>query len=100
MILRLAVGWTVFALGCLILPLLVSFVQQNEGSDQWNGGGMSIMGAMTVLLGGAAAWLGKIWPSVKSFVEETGLLDRVRAYLPAALGVVFAARLLSCSAAC
>ena len=30
MILRLAVGWTVFALGCLILPLLVSLVQQRS----------------------------------------------------------------------
>ena len=30
MILRLAVGWTVLALGCLILPVLVSLVQANS----------------------------------------------------------------------
>ena len=34
MILRLAVGWTVFALGCLILPLLVSFVQTGPTPGQ------------------------------------------------------------------
>lgn len=95
MILRLAVVWTVFALCCLILPLLISLVQRNEGGgDQWKGGGISVMGAITVLIGGAAAWLGKIWPSVKEFTEATGLWERVRAYLPAALGVVFAALLL------
>ena len=52
------------------------------------------MGALSVLVGGAAAWLGKIWPSVESFAEKPGVMDRVRAYLPAALGALFAACLL------
>ena len=34
MILRLAVGWTVFALGCLILPLLVSLVHASPTDRQ------------------------------------------------------------------
>jgi hypothetical protein len=116
MILRLAVGWTVFALGCLILPLLIQLVQRHaldsdharlldnslvqlaakSGSiDQWSGGLISAMGALSVLIGGAAAWLGKIWPSVESFVEKPGVMDRVRAYLPTALGALFAFTLLA-----
>jgi hypothetical protein len=94
MILRLAVVWTVFALCCLILPLLVVFVRDNQDSDQWRGGGLSVMGAITVMIGAAAAWLGKVLPSVKEFTEQTGLWDRVRTYIPAALGIVFAALLL------
>ena len=90
MILRLAVGWTVFALGCLILPLLVSLVQ----AGQWSGGGISTMGALTMLIGGLAAWLGKIWPSVEALADKPVIRDRVRAYLPSALGVLFAACLL------
>ena len=90
MILRLAVGWTVFALGCLILPLLVSLVQ----AGQWSGGGISTMGALTMLIGGLAAWLGKIWPSVEALADKPVIHDRVRAYLPSALGVLFAACLL------
>ena len=94
MILRLAVGWTVFALGCLILPLLIQLVHRNDGSDHWSGGSISVMGALSVLTGGAAAWLGKIWPSVDSFAEKPGVMDRVRAHLPSALGALFAIGLL------
>ena len=94
MILRLAIGWTVFALGCLILPLLIQLVQRSDGGDFWSGGRISLMGALSVLIGGAAAWLGKIWPSVESFVERPGVMDRVRAYLPTALGALFAIGLL------
>jgi hypothetical protein len=95
MILRLAVGWTVFALCCLILPLLIQLVQKHsDHQDIWNGGSISAMGALSVLIGGAAAWLGKIWPSVESFVEKPGVMDRVRAYLPTALGALFAIGLL------
>ncbi|HEY2619190.1 MAG TPA: patatin-like phospholipase family protein [Acetobacteraceae bacterium] len=94
MILRLAVGWTVFALCCLILPLMIQLVQRSDGSDLWSGGRISVVGALSVLIGGAAAWLGKIWPSVESFVEKPGVMDRVRAHLPTALGAVFAIGLL------
>ena len=90
MILRLAVGWTVFALGCLILPLLISLVHASPTDASWSGGRISAMGALSVLVGGAAAWLGKIWPSADSFLERPGVMDRVRAYLPVALGVLFA----------
>jgi hypothetical protein len=95
MILRLAVGWTVFALGCLILPLLIELVQQSDTVDQSSGGRISALSAVTVLLGAAAAWFGKIWPSVESFAEKPGAMDRVRAYLPIALGVLFAFALLA-----
>jgi hypothetical protein len=94
MILRLAVCWTVFALGCLILPILVSFVQPSNTDARWNGGDISILGAITMLVGGAAAWLGKIWPSLEALAEKPAIWDRVRAHLPAALGVLFAACLL------
>ncbi len=94
MILRLAVGWTVFALGCLIFPVLVSLVDKSPTAANWSGERISVMGALSVLIGGAAAWLGKIWPSVESFVDKPGVMDRVRAYVPTALGTLFAASLL------
>ena len=61
---------------------------------QWSGGGISTMGALTMLIGGLAAWLGKIWPSVEALADKPAVRDRVRAYLPSALGVLFAACLL------
>jgi hypothetical protein len=98
MILRLAAGWTVFALYCLILPLLVTFVQRTDVNgidhDSWSAGFISLMGAVTMLAGGIAAWLGKIWKSVEEIVEQASLLDRVRAHLPVAIGVLFAGSLL------
>jgi hypothetical protein len=94
MILRLAVGWTVLALGCLILPLLVSLVQAGSTEATWSGAGVSTWGAITMLVGGAAAWLGKIWPSVKDLAEKPAVMDRIRAFLPALLGILFATCLL------
>jgi len=95
MILRVTVGWTVFSLCCLILPLLIELVQkQTGGNDVWSGGAISVTSAISVLIGGAAAWLGKIWPSVESFVERPGVMDRVRAYLPTALGALFGVSLM------
>jgi hypothetical protein len=95
MILRVAVGWTAFALCCLILPLLIQLVQkQTNGNDVWSGEFISVTSALSVLVGGAAAWLGKIWPSVESFAEKPGVMDRVRAYLPQALGALFGISLI------
>ena len=98
MILRLAVGWTVFALCCLILPLVVSLVQQVKAdgtvADTWSGGFISLMGAISMLAGGLAAWLGKIWKSIEQVAEKAGYMERLQAYLPPILGVIFAASLL------
>jgi hypothetical protein len=47
-----------------------------------------------MLVGGAAAWLGKIWPSVKDLAEKPAVMDRIRAFLPALLGILFATCLL------
>lgn len=95
MILRLASGWTVFALCCLILPLLVTFVQRTKGAgDTWSGGFISLMGAITMLAGGVTAWLGKIWKSIEEIAEKASLQERLQAYLPVALGVLFVASLL------
>jgi hypothetical protein len=84
----------VLALGCLILPLLVSLVQAGSTEATWSGAGVSTWGAITMLVGGAAAWLGKIWPSVKDLAEKPAVMDRIRAFLPALLGILFATCLL------
>jgi hypothetical protein len=98
MILRLAVGWSVFALCCLILPLLVSLVRAIDvdgiQEDTWSGGLLSLMGALTMLVGSLAAWLGKIWKSVEELTGQPSVWQRIQAYLPTAIGVVFAAALL------
>lgn len=94
MILRLAVGWTVFALCCLILPVLISLVNSEQTIASWDAGGISALGVATTLTGGFAAWLGKIWPSIETLAEKPTISDRLRAYLPVALGIVFGICLL------
>jgi hypothetical protein len=94
MILRLAVGWTILALGCLIFPVLVRLVEQNSANATWSGGSISIAGVITMLVGSAVAWLGKVWPSVRDLAGKPAVWDRIRAHLPAVLGMVFAACLL------
>jgi hypothetical protein len=95
MILRLAAGWTVFALCCLILPVLVSMVNWNaEGFATWSAGRISALGSVTAVIGGTAAWLGKIWPSIEALASKPANRDRLRAYLPVALGVLFGVCLL------
>jgi hypothetical protein len=95
MILRVAAGWTVFALCCLILPVLVSMVNWDpQGFATWSAGRISALGSATALIGGCAAWLGKIWPSIESLASKPANRDRLRAYLPVALGVLFGVCLL------
>jgi hypothetical protein len=95
MILRLAAGWTVFALCCLILPVLVSMVNwDSQGFATWSAGRISTLGSATALIGGFAAWLGKIWPSVEALANNPANRDQLRAYLPVALGVLFSVCLL------
>ena len=95
MILRLAAGWTVFALCCLILPVLVSMVNWDpQGFATWSAGRISALGSATAVIGGFAAWLGKIWPSIESLASKPANRDRLRAYLPVALGVLFGVCLL------
>jgi len=95
MILRLAAGWTVFALCCLMLPVLVSMVNWDaQGLATWSAGRISALGSATALIGGSAAWLGKIWPSIETLANRPATRDRLRAYLPAALGVIFGVCLL------
>ena len=100
MILRLAVGWTVFALGCLVLPLLVSFVQNGPTLATWSGGRISVMGALSVLVGGAAAWLGKIWPSVKASSRSRASWIACVPISPRRLACCSPPACSSCSAAC
>jgi hypothetical protein len=94
MILRLAVGWTLFALACLILPVTINLVRPGDAPAQWSGGSITLTAAITILGGGTAAWLGKIWPSIEHLAEKPAVWDRVRACLPVALGLLFGACLL------
>lgn len=97
MILRLAAGWCVLSLGCLILPQLIYLNGPNSKSSDlstWSAGVISSVGGITVLIGAAGAWLGKIWPSIEKFVDRPGAWDFMRTYLPTALGVVFGFGLL------
>ncbi len=95
MILRLAAGWTLLALGCLIPHMLVALDEPNSIGMTWSGGGISVMGAVTMLIGGAAAWLGKIWPSVETLATKPMVRDTVRAHAPTVLGALFAGCLLA-----
>ena len=93
MILRLAVGWTVFALGCLILPVLVSLVQPGDPSATWSGGASRLTAPRP------ARWRGcrlarQDLAIGRDLAEKPAVRDRVRAYLPVALGVLFGACLL------
>jgi hypothetical protein len=89
MILRVVVGWSIFALCCLVLAVRT----YSEGGT-WSGVKISALGAASVLFGGFSAWLGKIWPSVEALAENPAVMDRVRAHLPVVLGALFAVCLL------
>lgn len=93
MILRPAVGWVILAFCCLIITVLIPLVEPGAIAT-WSGGRISVVGAITALIGGVTAWLGKIWPSIQTFVDKPAVWDRVKAYLPAILCILFAACLL------
>src|SRR5262249_42480559 len=85
---------TVFALCCLMFPMLLDLVTPTTGLAKWSGGGISTLTAFTMALGALAAWLGKIWPSIEAISEKPAIWDIGRSYLPVALGAVFVVCLL------
>jgi hypothetical protein len=93
MILRLAMCWTIFALCCLVLAVQI-YVAHAPGKDEWAANWISGVGALTVFLGGLGAWLGKVWSSVEAIGGKPAIRERLRAYLPVAIGAVFAVCLL------
>lgn len=98
MILRIAVSWTIFALCCLVLAVLLYVDRTTNPNhvpvDVWNLGWISGLGGTTAVIGGLAAWLGKIWAPIEALAQKPATWDRVQAYLPAVLGALFTACLL------
>jgi len=65
-----AVAWTGFAVTCLVLPPLLSFVS-SEG--EWFGTRMATVAAGTTLVGSIAAWLGnRLVAGIEALVEKAG----------------------------
>jgi Patatin-like phospholipase len=114
MVLRTAVGWAVFAVCILVLPVAISAVDlhfkvelgpfsseaplsirltQSDGVTLWSGASIVVATVLTMLVGGVAAWLTRIWPLSAEIGEKESILrlvwQLVQAYLPAALCVVF-----------
>ena len=54
----------------------------------------SLLALATAALGGGAAWLGKIWSGLEDLMHEPSVWDRLRAHLPAILGVVAVALMM------
>jgi hypothetical protein len=65
-----------------------------EGFATWSAGRISALGSATALIGGVAAWLGKIWPSIEALANKPANRDCLRAYVPVALGILFGVCLL------
>jgi hypothetical protein len=96
MILRQILAWTIFAVACLVVSEWIAIIPTDgaSGTDRWGGGQLSLLALATAALGGGTAWLGKIWSGLEDLVHQPSVWDRVRAHLPAILGVIAVALMM------
>ena len=92
-LLLLGSGWTVFALACLIMPVVLVFVPSSDVS-QWSLH-IAAGGAVSTVAGAVAAWIGK--QAFSDFATQAAKGSQWTQWLPSVLSIVFAVGVLGCS---